>query len=147
MASRVRIVAAALVAGFTTLLPWFRETGPGTRRVTLNAWQADGRWPALAMVILVLFAGAALYALARDLRWLNGAVVAGLLTFVVFMTQCWLNHRPTMANAAVARRWGLFVALNAALLLGAVVKSVGDRAALAVADADDLPLATGYEIG
>jgi hypothetical protein len=147
MATRIRIIAVALMVGLTTLLPWFRESGPGPRRVTFNAWQADGRGASLAIMLLILFVVTALYAVARDLRWLNGSAAAGLMTFIVFMTQCWLNHRPTVANASVARRWGLFVALNAALFLGAVVKSVGIRAAVGVADAHDLPLATGYEVG
>jgi hypothetical protein len=144
--SRARIVAAAVVVGATTVLPWFGESGPGARRASLNAWQANALFPALAMVLLALFVATALYALTRDIRWLGGSFAAALTTFVVFMTQCWLNHKPVVANASVSRRWGLFVALNAAFALGAVVRSVGDRAMAGWLGSNDMPIATGYEL-
>jgi hypothetical protein len=139
-------VAAAVVVGLTTVLPWFREAGPGARRTSLNAWQANALWPALAMAALAVFVATALYALARDIRWLGGTFAAALTTFVIFMTQCWLNHKPVVANASVSRRWGLFVALNAAFALGAVVRSVGDRTMAGWLGSNDMPVTTGHEL-
>jgi hypothetical protein len=98
------------------------------------------------MAALAVFVATALYALARDIRWLGGTFAAALTTFMVFMTQCWLNHKPVVANATVSRRWGLFVALNAAFALGAVVRSVGDQTMAGWLGSNDMPVTTGYEL-
>jgi uncharacterized membrane protein len=145
MGNRVRIVGSAAVVAATTLLPWFREQRPGGPAVALNAWKGNWVWPTLALVALVAFVVTALYALANDIRWMAAAFAAGLVTFALYMTQCWIGHQPSMPNAKVVRRWGLFVALNAAFALGAVLKGVGDRVTAAWFGRDDLPSTTGYE--
>jgi hypothetical protein len=147
LSNRFRIIGAAVLVAATTLLPWFREQRPKAAPITLNAWQANALWPTLVLFALGVFVGAALFGLASDIRWLSVAFAAGLVAFVLMMAQCWISHRSSVPNTNVTRRWGLFVALNAAFALGAILKSVGDRVVAGWLDRNDVPLATGYEIG
>jgi hypothetical protein len=125
MGTRLRVVGVGVFAVATLFLPWFRQTQRKKPSITFNAWQAGAPWALAITALIVVFVGLALWAHAKDVRFLPYAGGVGILVTLVIFARCWVNLDPTVVGANMERRWGLFIALNLVPLFGWALASVG----------------------
>jgi hypothetical protein len=123
--ARLWIFGTAVAFVVTMLLPWFREVLPDGSVRTVNAFGAGMGWAIPIVLAVAAFVGLALYASERDVRFFPYAGVAAAVAAVLVLARCWVNLGVSVAGSDVERRWGLFIALNAAPLFGLALRSAG----------------------